>query len=76
MSKRDKKRKKKRVPSSDEYGGGGFLTSMRGGFKNLAGVSSDRGAGKPAAGRAKDILFWLVIATLLVVLFYRLGVRR
>jgi len=76
MSKRDKKRKKKQQGQGDEYAGVGLLSSMRGGFKNAVGTGDSGKGSKTTAGRIKDIAFWIVIAALLMLVFYRFGVRR
>jgi hypothetical protein len=77
MSKKDKKRKKKRQDSDDYSGGGGLLTSMRGGFKNIAGTGGGK-ASAPKTGlkRAWDIIFWIIIAALACLAFYRYSGRR
>jgi hypothetical protein len=77
MSKRDKKRKKK-AEDADEYRGVGLLTSMRGGFKSAVGTGGKSGRSGPKTGWAlvKDIAFWVVIAALIAVVFYRFAGRR
>ena len=83
-SKRDKRRKErerekaKQAQNVDEYAGVGLLTSMRGGFKSAVGTGGAKGKVGPKTGWAlvKDIAFWIVIAALLAVIFYRFGARR
>ena len=80
--KRDKRREKKRKEKQaqgpeDEYAGVGLLSSMRGGFKNAVGTGGESKKGpKTRADQVKDIVIWVVIAALLVLVFYRFGTRR
>jgi len=76
MSKKDKKRKKKSQESDEYTGGGGLLTSMRGGFKNIAGQGGKGSGPKSGLKRVWDIVFWIVIAALVGLVFYRYGGRR
>ncbi|MBI5542315.1 MAG: hypothetical protein HY901_00375 [Deltaproteobacteria bacterium] len=78
MSKRDKKRKQKKQQQqgSDEYSGVGLLSSMRGGFKNVVGTGPGQQGPKNAANRIKDLVFWALIIAVLMLLFYRFGLRR
>ncbi|HEY3452266.1 MAG TPA: hypothetical protein VGK67_38330 [Myxococcales bacterium] len=81
-SKRDKRREQKRKEKQakgpeDEYAGVGLLSSMRGGFKSAVGTGGG-GAKKGPKTRAdtiKEIVTWLLIAALLVLVFYKFGMR-
>ena len=81
--KRDKRREQKRKEKAaqgpeDEYEGVGLLSSMRGGFKSAVGTggSAKKAGPKSRADQIKDIVIWVVIAALLVLVFYRFGTRR
>ena len=80
--KRDKRREQKRKEKAsqgpeDEYEGVGLLSSMRGGFKSAVGTGTSPKKGpKSRADQVKDIAIWVAIAILLVIVFYRFGIRR
>ncbi len=81
MSKRDKRREKKRKEKQakgpeDEYAGVGLLSSMRGGFKSAVGTGGGKKGPHTRADQIKDIVFWIIIAAAMVLLFYRFGLRR
>jgi hypothetical protein len=76
MSKKDKKRKQKRQESDEYTGGGGLLTSMRGGFKSMAGQGGKDAGRRTGLKKAWDVVFWIVIAALAGLAFYRYAGRR
>jgi len=70
MSKRDKKRKQKQHhDSGGASSGGGVMSSLRGGFQNMAGGKA-KGPRTPAQ-KAWDILFWVLLVAAIAFFFSR-----
>ncbi|MGC4122442.1 MAG: hypothetical protein QM765_49265 [Myxococcales bacterium] len=81
-SKRDKRREKKRKEKlaqgpENEYDGIGLLSSMRGGFRSAVGTGgkSVQKGPKTTWDWVKDIVTWVLIAALIVLIFYKFGTR-
>lgn len=78
-AKRDKRREQKRKEKAakgpeDEYAGVGLLSSMRGGFKSAVGTGGSAKKGpRTTWDLVKDVATWVLIAALLVLVFYKFG---